>query len=258
MIPRRLATELVDWELSVTPSRTHVVPGSVMLENELSALDTRAAQLPWRRQNFVMMYTEGLKQRLIQIKFCLAQLQQLDERTWLKTADSSTSVLDLDEMAQFFCDTFWTWVYSSADILAQIINQTENLGLDEGDVSFHAVLTPLRQQQARSGLWDSVDRLERSWVRSWMKTYRNCANHRRPICLIHESRKLTPGYRTKQDSSITTTGPIQPAVQRFICDHSVALTPNIGKKIKLRERCETASRMLNERIEAVVKTMLPL
>lgn len=221
-----------------------------MLNDQLHALKDRTTQLGTRRRTGVSMYAAGLEDRLLQMEFCLEELGKL-ESVAFDTSSSAASVLTSEQKAQFFCDTFWTWVYSSLDILAQIINQTENLGLKEDKVSFETVFTALSQQQPGSPLLTAVTKLSRSRVRSWMKAYRNCTNHRRPICLFQETHieTVTATYQT-------ATGPVT-RVQRHISDHSVALTPNPKTKIELLPRCEDARRMLYERLETIVTALLP-
>lgn len=222
-----------------------------MFQEEIKALIIRAAGIRQsRRCERTIMYAEGLRSRLDQIKYCLGQIETLEGPVRGQTSSQEDPAIDDELRAEFYCDSFWTWVYSALDILGQIINQTENLGMDENKVNFNQVIKKLHTSSQSHPVLFHLDNMNKSHVRKWMVSYRNCANHRRPICIWHErhEQNITRAYQT-------STGPVVQIV-RYICDHSVALKPNPQRREELIPRCDRALKLFQKRLTPIIKNLL--
>ena len=195
------------------------------------------------------MYALGLEARFDQMEYCISRLNGLTAISESTTATADAG-LDSNRQAEFYCDTFWTWAYSSLDILAQVINQTENLRIKENKVSFDDVLAKLKSMSPVPPTLGEMKALERSYGRSWMKAYRNCANHRRPICLFHETKteSVTKAYES-------ATEPISRTI-RYIVYHNVPYEPKKKDRKELIPLCKNARDSVNTKIAAVLRKLL--
>jgi len=203
-----------------------------------------------RIKDRLKIYVLGLEDRLNQVDYCLSVLKTLSGSSTETTSTTASITIDINKRAEFYCDTFWTWVYSSLDILAQIINQAENLKLDEERVSFDIILKHIKDKHLNPRALPVLESIKKSNLYAWIKGYRNCANHRRPICLWHERKTVT---QTK--SYETSSGPIERVV-RYICDHKVTLKPKEKMRKDLLQRCEKANLRLTDYVEKTLNKLL--
>ena len=91
-----------------------------------------------RRQK-VRLYGEGVKSKLRQAEYSLERISALTEEFAGTTATTNTTEISASDRVGFYCDAYWAFLYSSLDILAQVINQYLNLGLSEKQVDFYAI-----------------------------------------------------------------------------------------------------------------------
>jgi hypothetical protein len=221
-----------------------------MLKDSIESLIQRFGTLSPKRRRLLQMYLLGLEDRLKQVDFCLSMLKSLSGNSTNMTSTTTGITFDVDRQAEFYCDTFWTWVYSSLDILAQIINQTENLKFDENKASFDKIIQDIQNNHPTLPILPFLQKINKARFRKWTKAYRNCANHRRPINLWHvrETVKQTRSYQT-------STAPIEKTV-RYICDHTMTLKPNLKTKKNLIDRCENTYINLNKSIAQTLDNLL--
>lgn len=241
------------WQIYLKRVEIGYVPFSIikMLKDSIESLIQRSSTLKPKRKKLLKMYLLGLEDRLKQVDFCLFMLKSLSGNSTNMTSTTTGITFDVDRQAEFYCDTFWTWVYSSLDILAQILNQTENLNLDENKVSFDKIIQDIQTNHPTFPILPILQRINRAHFRKWTKAYRNCANHRRPVNLWHfrETVRQTRSYET-------STAPIEKTV-RYICDHTMTLKPSDKKKKNLIDRCENTYMNLNKFILKTLDNLLP-
>ena len=108
------------------------------------------------RREDIQIYSKGLDCRVKQVTFCLEMLEAQGERGNLG------GTIDRDR-AEFFCDTFWAWAWSALEILAQLVNQTENLGLSEDEVSFSRVCQEVANHVGMSRLLNDRAQRRAGW-----------------------------------------------------------------------------------------------
>jgi hypothetical protein len=116
---------------------------SVFDEIENLVLRTNNSVLQKTRQKKIRLYTEGLKSKMRQTEYSLSQLVSFSNMTDESTTTTSPSAYQTSEKVGFYCDTFWAFLYSSLDVLGQILNQSLKLGMKEKDVSFKQVASKL-------------------------------------------------------------------------------------------------------------------
>lgn len=228
------------------------------LESEIELMRVRAStSVPSSmRRKRIDLYTGGLAAKLEQTEFCLESLRSLGTSPTNAITESPTDttstqkILNEDEEAEFYCDTFWSLLYSMLDILGQIINQHVDLGLDESNVSFNTIKKKLDDSDPTSQLAVMLQSLKQSYAYRHTDAYRNCSNHRRPICLRHTTKttRHTKGYTT-------ATMPMQITV-REICDNPLEpLRPRFAQKREVVEYSEKTLTLIKDRITRILRIL---
>lgn len=129
------------------------------------------------------------------------------------------------ERVNFYTDSFWTFLYSSYDILSQIINQIKALGVEEKKVSLHRVFEEI---SSRTNLYKEINRVFKSRNYKYIRESRNCSTHRRHI-FIEELRSTTSvpaGYAA-------TTSAIETRIY-YLADNPEDMSPKTDRKKELR------------------------
>jgi len=205
-----------------------------------------------RRQK-IRLYTEGLKSKVRQAEYALAQLASFADRTDATTTSTAADDYEISEQVGFYCDAFWAFLYSSLDVLAHVINQSLKLGMDERNVSFKQVAQNLSKNQKGTALQQELDKCLRSNVFKNVEAYRNCSTHRRQIYIEEEIKivKRTAGYHT------TSTGSVE-SVIRVLCDKPLNATPTTKQNKKIPQYLASAKDNIIKRIDAILKTIKPI
>lgn len=124
------------------------------------ARDRTKVQVTARRQR-IILYSEGLKTKLKQADYALNALKIQTREPHL--AETVTDlVFSPEEKVYFYSDSFWAFLCAALDVLAQIINQTNNLGDDEKTPSFKTVQKKLSQSDPCSTLTSMLTRIKDS------------------------------------------------------------------------------------------------
>ena len=223
--------------------------------SEIDSLITRGKKaIPRKsRRKKLKLYAEGLKAKLRQVDFALAQLSQYQEQADGLTERTGSRAFSVTDQIQFYCDAFWTFLYSSLDVLAQVINQALELGLNEQEVSFKKIEGHLRSKEKGNRLQVLVTKCRNSRPYRNLDNYRNCSIHRRQIYIEEELRivRHTPGYE-----SATTTGPTV-SVERLLCKDPLSLTPEPDRRRKIPDYLEETREKIRNAIEDIVRAILP-
>ena len=221
-----------------------------MIDNFLAVANAEVGQ-KGRRQK-ITLYAEGVKAKLRQADFALRELTRLNGV--IDANISSTAAGDefkTSEKVQFYCDAFWTFLYSSLDVLAQVANQAIRLDLEEKNVSFRRVKKKLGEPSYKS-LPVSCHFAEctNSTAFKNLEKYRNCSTHRRQIYIEEKITQVrgTSGY-------ISSTRPRIPAVERLICDDALTLNPKVLQERRIPEYMERAQARLLQYVDKIVQNM---
>jgi hypothetical protein len=204
------------------------------------------------RKKKIRLYGEGVKAKLRQAQYsidCISTLASEFDGTMVTTDPDEASV---SARVEFYCDAYWGFLYSTLDILAQVINQKLDLGLSERKVDFNKISEELNKAPHHGGaLQKAVDACIASNACSNIKKYRNCSSHRRPICIQEKEvrTRITAGYTT------TTTNTLD-GVQRQLCDNPLAVTPQFRQTSrKIPGYLETTQNSLHGHLKKIFKKL---
>jgi hypothetical protein len=189
------------------------------------------------------LYAEGVKAKLQQAIFCLDNLQTLDiqQEEGVNILGGSTGptqqeLLTIDQMVSFYCESLWTSLRATLDILSQLINQVCSLGINEKSVDFKKVSAKLTSITSGTLLEKAVMRCLSSKEFQNLEEYRHCSTHRRQVYIQTRETTVqisgTPGYESYSGSSE------QRRIQRYLCRNPWALTPNVDDSRPVVRFCE--------------------
>jgi hypothetical protein len=204
------------------------------------------------RQEKIKLYSEGLKTKLSQVQYALARLESFNNRTDDMESTTDKDDASITQKVNFYCDTFWTFLYSSLDVLSQIINQALKLGLDEENVKFKSVEGKLQGNAHKSlSVAKKYSECRNSHCYSNLDKYRNCSIHRRQIFIVETitKQKTTPGYSTA--SEITT-------VTRFLCDDPLTVKPKINQNRDIPKYMVDTKEKVIKHIDTILEETQPI
>lgn len=202
------------------------------------------------RKARVSLYAEGLKAKLSQSQYALKRLAELSDQEDATRSTTDPDAYGIQEQVAFYCDTFWAFLYSTLDVLAQLVNQVQKLTLEEQAVSFKNVRTTL---PTASSLREAFDKCFRSRAFKNLDRYRNCSTHRRQICIQVKTATTTytPGY------AATATGDVTIAVRR-LCDNPLDHKPRFTQDRKLPDYMAKTMAQIHTHIELILDTIQPV
>lgn len=204
-----------------------------------------------RRRNRLTLYTKGLKSKFIQVDISIENMKSLYPQTeeTPTSTESSLRTLSTQVRIEFYNDCFWTFLYSVLDIAAQIVNQSLDLGIDEGNVSFKRVCNHMEQHLPQHQATQFMLRLVKSRAFSNTLKYRNCSNHRRPIFIHHRTTSVmvTAAYSTSSAPILTT--------RRIICDDPLQINPRTRQNRELLDYCTKTREAIEQCLINVVNTL---
>ena len=205
------------------------------------------------RKQKLKLYAEGLKAKLRQSEYALRSLANYNDQ--MDQLSSSTAKDDflVSERVQFYCDAYWTFLYSALDVLAQVINQAMRLSLAEKDASFKNVENALATRSAGKPFQTCCTACRKSRAFKNLLAYRNCSIHRRQIYIKEEAKVVrhTAGYES------TTTGPTF-SVERTICDDPMQLTPSISQARRVPQYLATTRGKMIKAMIDIIRSVEPV
>lgn len=200
------------------------------------------ARTPSRTSNKIILYAEGTKAKFRNADYALLIIQRLSTLSD-EFADSTDSEFSIKEKLEFHVDSFFAFLYSSFDIISQVVNQKSRLGLNEKAVSFYKVKSALRSRHQGTSLQRAYERISRKNFFKNLDNYRNCSSHRRPICIMSTHSTATAGY--------STSGSI-PIPQHLICENPLSLNPRFRQRREVVEFCARVLRQSKQEIEKII------
>jgi hypothetical protein len=219
---------------------------------QIDDLLARSQKVGKTRKEKIKLYSEGLKAKLEQVQYALDQIKSFENRTDDLESTTAKDPFSITQKVNFYCDAFWTFLYSSLDVLSQITNQALKLQLDEEDVSFKSVNQKL-QGNAHKDLNEAKAYLQciKSHYYSNLDKYRNCSTHRRQIFVTESINKQisTPGYSTAP--AITT-------VTRYLCDDPLKVKPKITIKRQIPKYMVDTKEKITKHIETILAETQPV
>lgn len=202
----------------------------------------------------LLLYAEGLKAKLRQAHFSLKMLkdlEHLEDRVGIQDATTIPGAQDLltvSEQVYFYCDCFWDFLYSSLDILGQLINKLRSIHISERSVNLKTIAACVKSTAPRSPLDERLSKLLSSYTFKQLEDYRHCSRHRRSIYIEKRTTTSTgtPGY----DAG---TGQI---TNRYLCTNPWDLAPHInGGKRPVYPYCALLLRRIEWHLDRVVNSL---
>ena len=145
-------------------------------------------------------------------------------------SSTSTSQFTVSDKVHFYLDSFFAFLYSSFDVVAQVVNQKSHLLIDENQVSIKSIKTKLIQTQLGTPIQVVLKRICTSRFFKVLEKYRNCSTHLRQICIQSQriETTLTPGYNA--------TVPM-PRISHKLCDDPLTINPRFSKNREMIKHC---------------------
>lgn len=193
----------------------------------------------------IQLYSQGVKTKLRNAEFALTMLRNLAGQSDDSIYIPGFTVLD---SIHFYIDSFFAFLYSSFDVIAQIINQKLNMAIDEQQVSFKRVKSKLDQNYQGTILQQICFKLLATTFFINLERYRNCSTHRRQIYIESKTttRSGTPGY--------SVSGPLT-IIERLLCDNPLILKPKLSQKKELIIYCSKMLKRAKIEIDKIAKTL---
>lgn len=232
------------------------------VSEEIDSLKNRAQNIispRGYRRDLLIVYAVGLRAKIEQAEFALNQLSNfIEEIGDTVTATAPQAFLPKSEI-YFYSDTFWAFLYSSLDVLAQVINKALKLGMDEEDVTFGRLDRELEQHRTYAGttIQKKVHGCKVSRTYHWLKKYRNCSVHRRRVYIRRQVQVGTPEYHR-----ISSTGGIDVGAYNAglftLCDDPYMLKPETEKGRTIPDYMRETKAKILEYIEKILKSTEPI
>jgi len=176
----------------------------------------------------INLYSEGVKAKLKNAEYALSMIVDLSSQSnILSTSDDQD--FSISDKTQFYVDSFFAFLYSAFDVISQVINQKNRLGIDEKRVSFNNLRQVLNQNDPIKNLFDKIS--NKNFFKN-LEKYRNCSTHRRQIYMITDTKI------TSETAGYSTTGEIT-QVTTVLCDDPYSLSPTINQNREVVKYCST-------------------
>jgi len=182
---------------------------------------------PRRISSRIVLYSSGAKAKLKNAEYALSKMRELSSQSDNITTSTDQDFL-ISEKLQFYVDSFFAFLYSTFDIISQVINQKYKMGLNEKEVSFDKVKRKLNSSHQGDSIQVLFNKVSAKTFFKNLDKFRNCSTHRRQIYIKTTIETATPGYSTSGDIRI---------VRRVLCDDPLSLNPKTKRNRELIEYC---------------------
>lgn len=179
----------------------------------------------------VNLYCESVKAKFYQAQWSLDVLREIENAPNIQvstTSQDAWNMMNINDKVLFFCECFWDFLRSSIDITAQLINELQQLGIDETEVTFYKVLDQMSLSSSTTLLFKALISCKKSLAFKELNSYRHCSTHRRQVCIFDravtdEETTLTRGYDYVGGSTTRI-------VNRYLCSNPSSLHPHRSLK----------------------------
>jgi len=199
------------------------------------------------RKQKLKLYCEGLKAKARQVDFSLQELVTLENQADATVTSTDVNEPSIQSKVEFYCDSFWAFLYSCLDVLGQVVNQGMKLGLDEKRVSFKVIKRHLDNNHNGSPEQTAFNECAKCNAFKNLDRYRNCSTHRRQIYVKEEVKLVrhSDGYQT-----ITTGDNV--TVERILCDNPLDVRPKTDQKRRIPQYLQTT----RDRVFVIIEQIL--
>lgn len=180
------------------------------------------------------VYAEGLRGKVQQSRFSLEMLRGLELSPELSTG-TAEELETPEARMRFYSDCFWIFLRSAFDILGQLVNTVEGLGIPENNVDIKRVESRLQSMLNGSPVQIATTQAIRSRTFRRLEAYRHISTHRRSVyiqtTLTTNTTISTPGYAQYGTSNLTQR------LTAILCDDPNSLTPSTTTGHNLVDVC---------------------
>jgi hypothetical protein len=229
------------------------MPIAIEVQNLIArSQDASRVSDPARAQR-IALYASGLESKLKEASFALSQIRILSA-SMPQSGYDSLGYNDFDRM-HFYSDSFWAFERSALDVVAQLINQTEDLGLQEDGCDFRRLISEMENRHPAAPLTASLNNLRNTARIAELNDYRNCSLHRRQVFLQYQQSSKaivysTPGYGTSGTGSVVSH-------EWYVCDNPLDVTPTVGTNRLLPDYCKAVFDDIENQLTTIITSLLP-
>lgn len=200
------------------------------------------------------LYARQVEAKFKNTRYSLHKLQEFKLPVATGSSMASSTLLDNDELINFYCDCFWDFLRSSIDVLAQLINERTSLGLNERDVDIKQVATH-PNLTSYPQLKTSVNYLLSLQAFKELEHYRHCSIHRRQVYIkIIEQKESILGTR---GYSSTTSDTKESTYVSYLCrdPQDLTATPDIDDSKTVDMFCQELLEKIESQMVAIIKRL---
>lgn len=205
---------------------------------------------PKAKTRKINIYVNGLYAKFENTEFALDKIKEITQETKI----NSTVTSEIEPEVHFYVDSFFAFLYSCLDVLAQILNQyyeeLNKLNLDERQISFRKILNVIKNKNLNLPVNDEFEKILSSRYFINLDKYRNCSTHRHQIYIKREQTTIseTAGYTS-------STGEL-PTVLWIICDDPFfKLKPSIKQRRDLYNYSKRMYDNIKRKIENIINLL---
>jgi len=197
----------------------------------------------------INIYINGLYGKFENAEYALDKIKEITQETGTYSAYTP----EIDPEIHFYVDSFFAFLYSCLDVLAQILNQyyveLNRLNLDEKQISFKKILRKIKNNNINLPVNLKFEKVMSSRFFRNLDKYRNCSTHRHQIYIEREQKTIsaTAGY-------ISATDEI-PTVLWIICDDPLKLKPSIKQRRDLYNYSKRMYDNIKRKIENIINLL---
>ena len=196
----------------------------------------------------IKIYINGLYGKFENAEYALDKIKEITQETGTYSAYKP----EIDPEIHFYVDSFFAFLYSCFDVLAQILNQyyeeLNRLNFKEKQISFKRILYEIKDNQLNLPVNAEFEKVVSSRYFRNLDKYRNCSTHKHQIYIERQQTtvSVTSGY--------TFTGEL-PTIQWIICDDPLKLKPSIKQRRDLYNFSKRMYDNIKEKIENIINVI---
>lgn len=216
------------------------------IDSQIARIKSRLCLgLTQERTETIELYAEGLKSKFKEAEYALLRISHFDSINARTTTTSQQQHYESEDQIRFYVDSFFAFLYSTLDVMSQIIDQRLSLINDEQRVRFKEIVRHLEQSPPHIGLPIQLQctAFKQNRVFIDFERYRNCSTHRRHIYIEWKSGVGSRGYPASR-----TPG-------WFICDDPFSLVPTLSKNRELIGYCEKTFNRVRKEVFKILRSI---
>ena len=186
---------------------------------------------PQYKAKKIRIYSSGVIRKLVNAEYALKQIENLPNFPTQSTSTTGDINTSDETKLYFYVDSFFAFLYSCYDVIAQVINQKKNLDFDEEDVTFFKIKGKLVKNHLGLSLTTFLEKIVKKRYFINLRKYRHCSTHRRQIFIKESSERIPSEYGSSDEITVAGTYEI---TTRTLCDNPYELNPKIKQEREVK------------------------